>query len=330
MLRAVSLLPSATEALSHIGGEHLLVGRSHECDFPSSIAHLPVLTAARTDFNTAGAAAVDAQVRAAASARHSLYTLDESLLASLRPDVVLTQDLCHVCSIDLAAVQRLVSHLSPSPRIVSLNPTTLEDVLDDLLTIGEATNLHAPAEVAVSRLRSRFYAAAEFVNPFLDGPTIAFLEWTDPPFIGGHWTPQLIERAGAVHPLNPTDRVPTAGAGAGPIGSTLRSAGKSVRVPTDVLVASRPDRVIVCPCGLSLAQARAEVDRLEHDSPWWRELTHRHGVRTAMVDGNQMFSRPGPRLVDAFEWLVGWINDRPELIPAGFPWLEHAPASPRL
>lgn len=315
--RVVSLLPSATEILCAIGGEHLLVGRSHECDFPAAVARLPVLTSARTTFTTS--AQVDREVREHTGAGEPLYTLDTELLERLRPDVILTQDLCAVCSIDLASVRGVADRLQPRPEIVSLNPGTLEAVLDDHLAVGRATGLEQDAEACVVRLRERLYRAAEYVTPFVDGPNVAFLEWTDPLFIGGHWTPQLIERAGGRHPLNPTQPVEGAGAAAGPIGETLRAAGKSVTVPPDVLAASRPELLIVAPCGLSLELALQETHGLA-DREWWRGLPAVQRGRVAVVDGNQMFNRPGPRLVDAFEFLVGYLNDREELIPRGFPW----------
>ncbi|MEL7472019.1 MAG: hypothetical protein AAGK04_01775, partial [Planctomycetota bacterium] len=143
--------------------------------------------------------------------------------------------------------------------------------------------------------------------------------WTQPLYCGGHWTPQLIERAGARHPLNPS--VPREGTGtASGMQQGERRAGKSVRVPPEALVASAPERVIVCPCGLTLEEAIDAVERDLSDQVWWRELPGVRAGRVAVVDGNQMFNRPGPRLVDAYEWLVSWINDRPELASSAFPW----------
>ncbi len=315
--RIVSLLPSATEILCAIGAEHLLVGRSHECDFPASIAHLPVLTSPRTAFESS--AQIDRDVREQLTTGQSLYTLNTDLLASLRPDVIVTQDLCAVCSIDLNTVRRLAERLDPVPVIVSLNPMTLEAVLDDHLTVGAAIGMEPQAAETVAHLRDRLYRAQELVTPFLDGPNVAFLEWTDPLFIAGHWTPQLIERAGARHPLNATVPIPEAGAAEGPIGQTLRVAGKSIAVPPDILVASRPDILLICPCGLSLDRALHETSLLAQ-KPWWNGLPAVLSNRVAIIDGNQMFNRPGPRLVDAFEFLVGYLNDRPEVIPADFPW----------
>lgn len=316
-MRIVSLLPSATEILCLIGGRSLLVGRSHECDFPSGLDSVPILTSQSTPVG-ASPAEIDAAVRAQLSTNSSLYTLDCALLARLKPDLILTQDLCQVCSIDLNTVRTLASTLSPAPAIVSLNPQGLEDVYDDILRVGAAAGLATRATAAVVSLRERFFRASDHVNQFVDGPNVAFLEWTDPLFMGGHWTPQLIERAGARHPLNPTQALEDSGAATGPQ-AAARMAGKSIRVPPEILVASRPEALIICPCGVPLPQVRAMAAALSRQS-WWSELPAVRTGRIALVDGNQMFNRPGPRLIDAFEWLVGWLNDRPELIPPHFPW----------
>ncbi|MFN7021764.1 MAG: ABC transporter substrate-binding protein [Phycisphaerales bacterium] len=325
-LRVVSLLPSATESLLAIVGSPRtervrLVGRSHECDWPAdgSLDDIPILTSQRTRFETS--AQIDQAVREQLSCGQSLYTLDSERLAALRPDVILTQDLCEVCSIDLDTVRGVVAAMPPEerPEIVSLNPTTLEAVFDDVLTIGRAVGMEGESLDAVVRLRARVYQAEELVTPYVDGPNVAFLEWTDPLFIGGHWTPQLIERAGGRHPLNPTTPLESAGAAAGPIGQTMRAAGRSIRIPDEILAASRPEALIVCPCGLSLDAAWAETERLARKS-WWGDLPAVRSGRVAVVDGNQMFNRPGPRLVDAFEWLVGWLNGREKPTAAAFPW----------
>ena len=323
-MRIVSLLPSATESLLAITGspDHplaTLVGRSHECDFPPSAAlnAVPTLTAARTRFQSS--AQVDRDVAAALEAGTSLYTLDTDRLAALRPDLIITQNLCRVCSIDLDTVRAVARQLPSPPQVISLNPTTVEGVLDDVLTIGAAIGMDAEAGQLVAELRERMYRAEEFVTPYVEPPRVVFLEWTDPLFVGGHWTPQLIERAGGSHHLNPTSAPEESGAAAGPIGQTLRSAGPSVRVPVEVVAALQPEAVIVCPCGLSLDDALRETTLLQAQA-WWLCLPATKAGRVAVVDGNQMFNRPGPRLVDAYEWLVGWLNDRPEVIPEGFPW----------
>ena len=298
-MRVVSLLPSATELLCAIGGGPLLVGRSHECDFPAGIAHLPVLTGAKT--HATSSAAIDAQVRdaLASGAGSSLYTLDEQLLAHLRPDVILTQDLCEVCSIDLRTVQRIAGKLKPAPTIVSLNPVSLEDVFVDALRIGQAVGLERPAQRAMVQWRDRYWSARDYVNPYIEGPEVGFLEWMDPLFVGGHWTPQLIIDAGGRHSLNPPK-------------------AKSRQISPEELVEAMPERLIVCPCGMGLDAIRSELGTLTAQR-WWRTLPAVMNEQVVLVDGNQMFNRPGPRLVDAFCWLTGWLNDRAELVPQNFP-----------
>lgn len=324
-MRVVSLLPSASEIIAHIGGLDLLVGRSHECDFPSPVAALPALTTQRTAFDpasTTASADVDGQVRAAMDARQPLYTLDSALLADLKPDVIVTQDLCDVCSIDLESVRGAAADMTRAGRdvrIVTLNPETFEGVLDDHLTVGGAIGLETEAGRAVGELRGRWLAAESYVNPYTARPAVGFLEWTDPLYIAGHWSAQMIERAGGRHPLNETVPRPGSGAAAG-LQAGSRVAGKSITVPGSVFAASEPEFLVICPCGLSLDEAVLEAERLRDRAEWWDALPAVRKGKVAVVDGSAMFNRPGPRLVDAFEWLVGWINDRPGLIPDGFPW----------
>ncbi len=303
-MRVVSLLPSATELLIAVGGRDLLVGRSHECDFPLGLQGVPTLTRARTHGLAHGSSssAIDAEVSAALATGASLYELDETLLAQLEPDVIITQNLCEVCSIDLRTVERVANTLKKKPRVLSLDPKSVFDVFDDLLRVGDAVGRPAQAEAAMVHLRARYWSAIDFVNPFISGPETLFLEWADPPFVGGHWTPALIAAAGARHSLN------VAGA-------------KSRRVAPEEILEAAPERVIICPCGFDLARVREDLAQLEK-TRWWPLLPavlDRKPGAIALVDGNQMFNRPGPRLVDAFEWLVGWINDRDELIPPTFP-----------
>jgi iron complex transport system substrate-binding protein len=316
-VRVVSLLPSATELLCRLGHADRLVGRSHECDFPEHITDRPVLTAQRTRWTSA--ADVDQKVSAALAAGESLYHLDIPRLQELRPDLILTQDLCEVCSIDLNTVRQAAAQMDPSPEVLSLDPHALEDVYDDLLRVGRAVGDEEGAMREVVALRERFSRAADHVNPYTQPVTTVFLEWTDPPFVGGHWTPQLIERAGGSHPLNPTEPLPDAGIGAGGQGA-FRVAGKSVRVEPRDIVRIEPEALVVCPCGLTLDQVREEVARLQTTSDWFNEVRAVRDGRVALVDGNEMFNRPGPRLVDAFEWLVGWLNGLPQLMPEAFPW----------
>lgn len=297
--RVVSVLPSATEMLCFIGAESMLVGRSHEDNFPPSITHLPILTGGTTAFGPqpdgsfTEAAVVDAQVSASIAAGDSLYTIDEPLLRSLRPDVVLTQDVCRVCAIDLATVERLAAKMTPPPKVVSLNPECFADVLDNVLELGAAVGRADAAAAARAALDARC-AAVDARTAALDAagaprPSVAFLEWSDPVYVGGHWTPELIERAGGRHPLNP----PTPGGG---------GAGKSFAVAPETILASAPDVVVIAPCGLALDLAAREAGAIA-SADWFGKLPEHARARVAIADGDAMFNRPGPRLVDALEWL---------------------------
>ncbi|MCB9844962.1 MAG: ABC transporter substrate-binding protein [Phycisphaeraceae bacterium] len=324
-MRIVSLIPSATEIVALLGGSDDLVGRSHECDFPDAVLHAPALTAARTRIDPGSgrdSAAIDREVREALSAGDSLYTLDVDRLVALAPDAILTQDLCSVCSIDPGSVRRAARVIGErtgrEPRVVALNPRSVEGMLDDVLTVGQAIGRESEATLALSALRERLWRAVEHVNVYEAGPSLAFLEWTDPLFVGGHWTVQLIERAGARHPLNPTRADERAGSGAG-MQVAARTAGHSFAVSPEVLLESRPEAMVIAPCGLTLEQSRSAAEALAAE-PWFDRLPCARSGRIAIVDGNQMFNRPGPRLIDAQEWLVGWIHGLPRLMPPGFPW----------
>ena len=284
-MRIVSLLPAATELLYAAGGGDLLVGRSHGCDWPPpaqapALQRLPALTRAQAP-----------------------HAIDEAALAALRPDLILTQDLCQACGVDRDAVERVAAGLPTRPRVISFAPRSLWQVLDDLLLLGEAIGRPGPATHAATQLRDRAWTAAEQASPFTDGPGVLFLEWIDPPFVGGHWTPELIAMAGGAHPLN-------------------APGAKSRRVDPAAIVESAPERVVVCPCSVPLDAVRAAMPALAAQ-PWWRALPavrdSREKDSVMLVDGDQMFNRPGPRLVDALEWLAAWINGRPEIAPPGFP-----------
>lgn len=299
-MRIVSLLPSATELLFAIGAGDLLVGRSHECDFPAGrLETLPILTRPRISADD-DSARIDRAVRAAVGAGQSLYALDIPLLRSLAPDVILTQDLCAVCSIDLGAVRSAAAAMSPAPRIVSLNPGSISEVFDDMLTIGEAVNRAREARDAMVSLRDRYYRILDHVNAFIEGPEVLFMEWTEPMFVGGHWTPELITRAGGRYSLNPA-------------GAPSRT------VTPEEIRAAHPEAVIICPCGLSLERTGRESEALLR-ADWFRGLPAARENRIALVDGNQYFNRPGPRLIDALAFLVGWLNGIDHLIPADFAW----------
>ena len=324
-MRVISLLPSATEIVHALGATDLLVGRSHECDHPPGIERLPALTEQRTHYDPeAGvdARAVDLAVRDQMTEHGSLYRLDTERMLRLAPDLILTQDLCEVCSIDLRTVRGAAAEIADrtgaAPEVISLDPRTIEAVLDDTLRVGRALGRAEAARDEIVRLRGRLFAAEEHVNAYAHRPVVGFLEWTDPLFVAGHWTVQLIERAGGRHPLNESAPVRGHGAAEGPQRGQ-RAAGKSITATPELFAATAPEHLVIAPCGLGLEDAYREArGLLRHE--WFAELPAVQRGRVAVVDGSQMFNRPGPRLIDAFEWLVGWLQDRPDLIPEGFPW----------
>lgn len=312
--RVASVLPSATEILCFIGGEHLLVGRSHEDNYPQSVGTLPILTGQTTQFTTA--AEVDKTVSESIGKGESLYTLDVEVMKQLRPDVILTQDICSVCAIDLQTVERVAASMRPAPSVVSLNPLNLDDVLSNILQVGAAVGMQAEAAAAHARLLDRISSVDQRVakrQQAAEGgayrpPRVGFIEWPDPLYVGGHWTPQLIERAGGVHPLN------VGGSSGG---------GKSFPVTAEAVVASEPDLLILAPCGLNLEMTRREAANLLA-CDWFASLPAVRNGRLLIVDGDAMFNRPGPRLVDALEWLYSVIHDEYTHAPADFPaeWIQ--------
>lgn len=305
-LKVVSLLPSATDIIAVAGGVHLLVGRSHECNWPSDVEKLPILTGAVNEF--VSSKQMDDVVKGSLARGEGLYYLEQERLTSLGPDVIVTQDLCNVCSVDLALVEKTVAHFSIKPRIVTLNPQKLSDVLADIERVGTAIGKQQHSQETVAALKTRVQKAQAAASSALQGQNdvkVAFVEWLDPLFIGGHWTPEMIKMAGGVHPLN----LPIGDGGAGP----------SIRISNQALVDADCDWIIVCPCGFTIEDTRKEEDLLNSKS-WWQGLRAVKEGRVAIVDGNQMFARPGPRLVDALEFLVGLLHNRHDLIPQDFPW----------
>jgi iron complex transport system substrate-binding protein len=317
--RVASLLPAATEILCSIGGQALLVARSHECDYPKGLDHLPVLTQDRAFSANPLHTADDVQRLA-----HDFLApcvLNTQLLSDLRPDVILTRGSSDSASIDLRTVEQAAAALSPSPAVVALDPSTLEDVLDDYLRIGAAVGLERQAQSAMVELRGRFHRAIDHTNPYADPIPIAFLVWPDLG-IAGSWIVQMIERAGGAHPLNPSHANPDAGAAAGPQ-AAQRLAAPALTVTPVQLVDSAPEFVFLCFNGLNAIERRSAAAALAKQH-WWRLLPavcHHtaSNPRVFLIDGNQMFNRPGPRLADAFEWLVSIIQGRPDLKPQGFP-----------
>jgi len=311
-MRIVSLVPSATEIVCLLGAGGSLVGRSHECDFPADVLSLPILTSQRT-VPDAEPHETHELVRELTGLGQSLYTLDTGLLARLEPDLILTQDLCSVCSIDAdavrAAVREVGARTGREPTVLSLNPQTIEGILDDVLMVGEAIGRAAAASRRVSAMRTEMLEAQDWVTPFAGhGVVVGFLEWTDPLFVAGHWTVQMIERAGGVHPWNETIRRPNAGAAAG-VQQAQRTAGPSISVSAEAFANPAPEIVVVAPCGYDLERSVSAARSLMAQD-WFAALPAARTGRVVATDGSAYFNRPGPRVVEAFRWMVALVQGR--------------------
>jgi iron complex transport system substrate-binding protein len=274
MVRVVSLLPSATEILFGIGAGELVVGVTHECDFPDAARALPALTSTLLpqDLDAAG---IDRHVRAKVHAGSSLYGLDDERLAALEPDLIVTQELCAVCAVSYEIVDRAAKRLRGDPRIVSLEPSSLEDVFSTIAFLGELTDRRDRASTLLSALRARV-AALETRVANRPRPRTLVLEWTDPPMSGGHWTPGLVELAGG-EPI-------------------LANPGANSRALTwDEIADAQPAVTIVAPCGFDLR--RTEIALAAIPAPQRALL----GSNVHTIDGNAFVNRPGPRLVESAE-----------------------------
>jgi iron complex transport system substrate-binding protein len=279
-VRIASLLPSSTEIVCAIGAGDRLVGVTHECDFPATVRALPALTSSLLPGDAVTPGEIDRHVRANVHAGSSLYALDEKLLATLEPGLIITQELCAVCAVSYEIVAQAARRLRGDPRVVSLEPSSLEDVYANIAWIGELVGAEAGAHALLARLRAREAALRERVAGRVRPGTVV-LEWTDPPMSGGHWTPGLVELAGGA-PL-------------------LAHPGVNSQVLTwEAIAAADPDVVIVAPCGYDLPHALAAARALD-GNPAWRALRAVRSGRAYAMDGNAYVNRPGPRLIDTAE-----------------------------
>jgi len=288
-MRVVSLLPSATELVCAVGAAGDLVGVSHECDFPEDVRGLPVLTSARIGALPTSLA-IDASVRAVIRDALSIYAIDERRLAELRPDVIVTQDLCEVCAVSLDDVRSAVARLAQqeSVRIVSLRPTRLSHSFADVETVANAVGRGDAGSRVRRELEARIRSIALRAEHARSRPRVVSVEWLDPLMLGGTWMPELIELAGGV----------AVGARAGEAAPTVSPAE---------LGALAPDVVLIKPCGFTIERTMRERDIIE------RNIAPAVGpsARIYVSDGNAFFNRPGPRLVESLEILGACVH--PEL-----------------
>jgi len=289
-VRIVSLLPSATEIVYGLGLGDQLTGVTFECDEPASARTDKTVVVAGRNTSGMSPAAIDAYVRSQLAAGEDLYTLHADALAALAPDLILTQDLCRVCALPADHVEDALDYLGCAAEVVSLDPKRLEDVLATILTVGEHADAQPQAERLVAALRRRLAAVADRVAG-RRRPSVAVIEWTDPPFTAGHWVPDLV-----------------AAAGGRPVAA--RPGGRSEQTTWEQIAAARPEVVVVAPCGFHLDDAAAQAELVA------RELT---GLPVWAIDADGLVVRPGPRLVDGVEALAAIFHPDQggAVVPAG-------------
>jgi len=295
--RIVSLLSSSTEIVAALSCTEWLVGRSHECDFPPEVLRLPICSRPRLD-PSASSLEIDTRVKALLANQLSIYEVDGPLLASLQPDVILTQTLCEVCAVsDKDVLAALGPELLPGTQLVSLKPQCLVDTWGDIQTVADALRVSSRGEKLVGQLRSRLESLRRRVADRAH-PRVACIEWLSPLMSAGNWVPELVEAAGGV--------------------PVIGEAGKhSPWLTWEELNVADPDLLVLIPCGFDLERTCDEAAAVMTD-PRWSELRSVQAGRVYAVDGNQYFNRPGPRLVDSAEMLAE-IFDSPQST-AGTGW----------
>lgn len=291
-MRIVSLLPSATEITCGLDLRDSLVGVSHECDFPDTVNELPRITRSMIPAS-ASSSEIDALVREQLHTEPALYSLDQPLLKSLQPDLIVTQTLCEVCAVSQSAVQRAILGLPSKPKIINLEPNRLVDLYTGIRQVAQAANCPENAEHYIAQLQRRASVVAARSAEASSRPRVLILEWIDPLFSAGHWNPELVQFAGG-HEM-------------------IGKAGQpSVTISWQQLLAAAPEILVISCCGFSVNRALQDLHLLELH-PQWSSLPCVQNKRVFVVDGSAYFSRPGPRLIDSLELLAYLIH--PQLHP---------------
>ncbi len=292
-MRIVSLLPSTTEIVCALGLADDLVAVTHECDYPPAVQGKPAITSSTLPHSGLSSAEIDTIVSSQVRDRLSIYHLDEQLLAAVQPDLLLTQELCDVCAVAFGQVQHAVREVSGggagAPRILSLEPTTLDGILATIERVGEATGQVAAAAELVASLRARVAAVAARTRDVAYRPRVACFEWLDPIFAPGHWVPEMVQLAGGT---------PAIGAAGVP----------SERVTWATVQAAQPEIIVLTVCGFDVERTLSEAAATLPHFAGWDDLPAVQQGRVYAVDGNAYFSRPGPRIVDGLEMLAGIVQ----------------------
>ena len=282
-MRIVSLLPSATEVLFALGLDHEVVGVSHECDYPAQARTKPVVIRSRVP-GDASPFDIDSFVRHQVKTGQSLYVVDADALEELAPDLIVTQDLCHVCAGSPDDLATALSRFARRPEVLCLNPQDLGDVWRDILWIGEETCRGRQAEALVKSIGEDLGELSQAVHGISARPRVALLEWLQPLYVGGHWVPEMIHRAGGE--------------------DVFGSAGTpSFRIYMDDVIAAAPDIILIAPCGYNAERAREEYRNLNVTEEW-NSIPAVRNKRVYALDSNSLVSRPGPRLVTGIAAMI--------------------------
>ena len=283
-MRICSLLPSATEVIASLGLGDELVGISHECDYPPSMKHVPIMVEPVIPPHGLASAEIDSRVRQLVASGQRLYRLNDHLLRQAQPELILSQDLCHVCAITPDQLQDAIGAMPRQPTVLTLNPSSVLDVINDVVRIGDAAGRSAEGHRLAEHLRDRLDAVRTRVQTVSHRPRVVCIEWLSPLYIAGHWVPEMVQLAGGL--------------------DVLAQPGSPSRVVTwGEIVAAAPDVLLVMPCGFSVEKTHTELRQLMQHPDQWR-LSPVLAEHTYLVDASSYFSRPGPRLIDGIELLV--------------------------
>ena len=286
-MRICSLLPSATEIIFTLGLEENLQAVTHECDYPPEAQNWRVVVnSILPDKNSLSSAQIDEFVRSKRAEGKSVYIIDSEQLGKIKPDIIITQGLCDVCAVSGGHLEEIRDVLDNDPEIVSLSPSTIEEIMDSILLVGKATGRDEKAKETVSALRKRIDAVRQKLKKERYHPGVFCLEWLDPPYAAGHWVPEMVEIAG---------------------GKPIVSLSGKPSFPTDwdAILESRPDYMILMPCGFDIEQTLERLGEVTDGRPQqWHKLPAVKKGHCYVVDANSHFSSPSPRIVDGIELLA--------------------------
>jgi iron complex transport system substrate-binding protein len=303
-MRICCLLPSATEIAFALGLGDSVVGVTHECDYPPQAKTKSIVVKSIIDPHQSSSSEIDKVISEHLQTRKAIYTIDLTRFKEVNPDLILTQELCDVCALDYNEVVEASQSLPQRPKIISLNPSLLSDVLRDIEHVGEATGREKEARILVSSLKERIDRVREKALRSDLRPRVACLEWLDPIYNAGHWMPEMVEWAGGTDGL-------------------AKKGKPSVRLDWEKVADYGPDVIVLMPCGFDITRALKEIHLLQR-LPGWNDLPAVKQEKVFAVNGHAYFNRSGPRLVDGLEILAEIIH--PEI----FPWRTDPEAAVRL